>query len=69
MKVQADKINGVYIVSEFEVCDHLLPNDFYDELFLNFPDSIGTDLSLSLAKKIHKEFGINRLQTRPTCKS
>lgn len=59
MRVQADNINGVYKVAEFDG-DVLEQAEFYDSLNNN-PDGtiICSDIDAEMAQKIHEEYGIH----------
>lgn len=59
MKVQADNINGVYEVDEFEG-DVLIQDDFYDSLRSNPDDSvICAEIDEEMEDKIRSEYGIH----------
>lgn len=59
MKVQADNINGVYEVEDFEG-EVVSQEDFYDSLDSN-PDGsiICAEIDEAMAKKIDAEYGIH----------
>lgn len=59
MRVQADNINGVYKVAEFDG-DVLEQAEFYESLPTN-PDGtiICSDIDSEMAEKIHEEYGIH----------
>jgi hypothetical protein len=59
MKLQADNINGVYQVEEFEG-EVLSQQDFYDSLATNPDESvICAEVDAAMAEKIEKEYGIH----------
>ncbi len=59
MKVQADNINGVYEVEEFEG-DVISQDDFYDSLSSNPEDSvICAEIDEDMEEKIRSEYGIH----------
>jgi hypothetical protein len=59
MKLQADNINGVYKVSEFEG-DVLSQEHFYESLRSNAADSIiCAEVDAEMAEKIQEEYGIH----------
>jgi hypothetical protein len=59
MKLQADNINGVYQVEEFEG-EVLSQQDFYDSLATNPDESvICAEIDAAMAEKIEKEYGIH----------
>lgn len=59
MKLQADNINGVYQVEEFEG-EVLSQQDFYDSLATNPDESvICAKVDAAMAEKIENEYGIH----------
>ena len=59
MKLQADNVNGVYQVEEFEH-EVLSQQDFYDSLATNPEDSvICAEVDPAMAEKIEAEYGIH----------
>jgi hypothetical protein len=59
MKVQADNINGVYVVDYFEG-EFLSQDDFYESLKNNQDDVIiCAEIDEDMAAKINAEYGIN----------
>jgi hypothetical protein len=59
MKVQADNINGVYKVEEFEG-EVMTEQEFYSSLKDNRTDSvICAEISEEMAEKIEAEYGIH----------
>jgi ethanolamine utilization protein EutP (predicted NTPase) len=58
MKLQADNINGVYQVEDFEG-EILNQQEFYDSLSTNSDDSvICAEVDAVMAEKIEAEYGI-----------
>lgn len=60
VKVQADNIDGVYTVDEFDNCKIMSQSDFHESLERNPGGSIiGAELDDEIAAKIHAEYGIS----------
>lgn len=62
LKLQADNISGVYAVDDFDGCEVLDQESFYESLASN-PDGkiIGAEVDSSMASKIESEYGIQSL--------
>jgi hypothetical protein len=68
MKLTADTINGVMMIEDFDQIGNLEfyeivdSETFYDSLSTMKNDDLilATNVTLSLAKKIHQEYGITR---------
>lgn len=59
MKVQADNVNGVYKVDDFDG-EVMSQEDFYEALSTNQEDSvICADIDDAMAARIEEEYGIH----------
>jgi hypothetical protein len=63
MKVQANTINGIYEVTEFDMDESsvMLSNTFIRCLDSGFDGDIATNLNFEEVEKLDKEYGIKKL--------